>query len=158
MSARLRAAALLLLAGPLLTITGSGAEEAETEASEVVQLAQEVRSAEIAFAATMAERDMIAFAEFLAEDAIFLGDHQTLRGRDEVVRAWSRYFEGGAAPFSWEPARVEVLDSGDLALSTGPVRDPGGEAIGTFTTIWRREHDGIWKVIFDRGCPVCPEP
>lgn len=25
------------------------------------------------------------------------------------------------APFSWEPAQVEVLDSGTLALSSGPV-------------------------------------
>jgi ketosteroid isomerase-like protein len=48
---------------------------------------------------------------------------------------------------------VEVLDSGTLALSAGPVRDPKGQQIGTFNSIWRREADGSWKIIFDKGCP-----
>jgi len=50
---------------------------------------------------------------------------------------------------------VEVLDSGTLALSTGPVHDPGGKRIGTFSSIWRREADGSWRIVFDKGCPVC---
>jgi ketosteroid isomerase-like protein len=48
-----------------------------------------------------------------------------------------------------------VLDSGGLALSTGPVFDPEGHQIGTFSSIWRREPDGSWRVVFDKGCPVC---
>jgi ketosteroid isomerase-like protein len=48
-----------------------------------------------------------------------------------------------------------VLDSGGLALSTGPVHDPEGHQIGTFNSIWRRESDGSWRVVFDKGCPVC---
>ncbi|HPA52918.1 MAG TPA: DUF4440 domain-containing protein, partial [Thermoanaerobaculia bacterium] len=61
------------------------------------------------------------------------------------------------APFSWEPALVEVLDSGTLALSTGPVRDPAGKETGTFTSIWRREGPGTWRIVFDKGNPVCPK-
>ena len=72
-----------------------------------------------------------------------------------VVEAWKRFFEGKDAPFSWEPEAVEVLGSGSLALTSGPVRDPDGKLIGTFTTIWRREPDGRWRVVFDKGCPVC---
>jgi hypothetical protein len=51
---------------------------------------------------------------------------------------------------------VEVLDSGDLALSSGPVRDASGKLIATFTSIWRREAPATWRIVFDKGNPVCP--
>jgi uncharacterized protein (TIGR02246 family) len=120
-------------------------------------LADEVRETERAFAKSMADRDHAAFAAHLAEDAVFLSDQRTLRGKSAVAEEWRRYFEG-PAPFSWEPDRVEVLDSGALALSTGPVRDPAGAIVATFTSIWRREADGRWRIVFDRGCPVSAKP
>ena len=53
---------------------------------------------------------------------------------------------------------VEVLDSGHLVLSTGPVHDPSGQLISRFTSIWRREAPGQWRIIFDKGNRVCPSP
>jgi ketosteroid isomerase-like protein len=116
----------------------------------------QVREAERAFAKTMADRDHAAFASFLAEDAIFLGPNNVLRGRKAIVDGWKRYYEGAQAPFAWAPERVEVIDSGSLAISTGPVTDPSGKRIGTFTTTWRREPNGQWRVVLDSGCPPCP--
>lgn len=60
-----------------------------------------------------------------------------------------------APPFSWEPDVVEVLESGTLALSSGPVLDPAGKLIGRFNSIWRREAPGVWRIVFDRGSEVC---
>jgi ketosteroid isomerase-like protein len=119
--------------------------------------ADEVKAAERAFAATMARRDLAAFATFVSDEAIFFSGSGALRGKQAVVKAWARFYEG-AAPFSWEPERVEVLDSGGLALSTGPVRDPAGKQIATFNSIWRKEKDGKWRVVFDKGEPVCAAP
>ncbi len=62
---------------------------------------------------------------------------------------------GQTAPFSWQPEVVEVLASGTLALSSGPVWDPTAKRIGTFNSVWRREPGGQWRVVFDKGCPVC---
>lgn len=120
-------------------------------------LAGQVRAAEIAFAKTMADRDLDAFATHVAEDALFFGQ-SVLRGRAAVAAGWAGYFEGGRAPFSWKPEQVEVLDSGTLALSTGPVFDPEGKRIGTFISTWRRDADGVWRVILDKGCPPCAAP
>ena len=78
-----------------------------------------------------------------------------LRGRAQVVEGWKVLYAGPEAPFSWEPERVEVLASGELALTSGPVRDRLGKLIGTFTSIWRREPDGAWRIIFDRGDAAC---
>ena len=36
-----------------------------------------------------------------------------------------------------------------------PIRDPSGKRTGTFNSVWRREKDGRWKVVFDKGCPPC---
>jgi ketosteroid isomerase-like protein len=119
---------------------------------------QNVADAERAFAATMAKRDPAAFALNISQEAIFMGSSdrpRVLRGRDAIVEVWKQYFEGPAAPFSWEPDIVEVLDSGTLALTSGPVRDPKGELVGRFNSIWRLEPDGRWRVVFDRGAPVC---
>lgn len=133
---------ILLLAGVLLA-------QPESSASE------QVRRAEVAFAKTMADRDHAAFASFLADEAIFAGSGGALRGSKEVAAGWKRFFEGPDAPFSWEPDTVLVLDSGTLALSSGPVRDKTGKRIGTFNSVWRREADGKWKVVLDHGCPPC---
>ena len=82
-----------------------------------------------------------------------MGNNDALRGIEAVKTGWGPFFEGADAAFAWEPERVEVLDSGKLAFSSGPVRDPQGRQIGTFNSIWRRDAAGRWKVIFDKGCP-----
>jgi ketosteroid isomerase-like protein len=119
-------------------------------------LRQEVVEVERAFARTMANRDHGAFLTFISADAIFFSGGKTLRGPQEIGAWWKRYYEGSDAPFSWEPQEVEVLVSGTLALSSGPVRNAKEELIGTFTSIWRREGTGTWRIVFDKGNTACP--
>src|SRR5262249_16153968 len=102
-------------------------------------LREQVRETERAFARTMADREHAAFVTFLSEEAVFIGGNGVLRGPRQVGDGWKRFFEGAKAPFSWEPDQVEVLDSGALALSSGPVYDPGHKRIGTFNSVWRLE-------------------
>jgi ketosteroid isomerase-like protein len=132
----------------LVALSASAAAQRAASAS----LVAEVSAAERGFAASMAARDRAAFEAFVAADAIFFGPQGALRGKTAVVAGWARFFEGEHAPFSWEPEVVEVLESGTLALTSGPVRDPQGKQIGTFNSVWRREADGRWRVIFDKGC------
>ena len=88
---------------------------------------------------------------------MFLGGLTELRGKQQVADSWKRFFEAAGAPFSWEPATVAVLDSGNLALSTGPVRNAEGRLISYFTSIWRQEQPGVWRIIFDKGDKACDE-
>jgi ketosteroid isomerase-like protein len=119
------------------------------------ELKEQVRAAERAFAKTMADRDHAAFVSFLADEAVFYGGNAAQRGAAQVAAAWKRFYEGPKAPFSWEPEQVEVLDSGTLALSSGPVYDPERKRTGTFNSVWRRDAGGKWKIVFDKGCPPC---
>jgi ketosteroid isomerase-like protein len=138
------ATAAMLLAASTLAMAASTAE-----------LQKEVTDTERAFAKTMADRDHAAFASFLSPETIFFSRAKVLHGKEEVAAAWKRFYEGNAAPFSWEPDQVEVLASGELALSTGPVRDAQGKQIGRFNSIWRRDTAGTWRIVFDKGDSPC---
>jgi ketosteroid isomerase-like protein len=119
------------------------------------ELARQVADTERAFAKTMADRDHAAFTAFLADEAVFFTGPTPLHGKDAVAAAWKRFYERPQPPFSWAPADVEVLVSGTLAISSGPVRDPAGKLIATYTSIWRLEAPGVWRIVFDKGNDAC---
>lgn len=122
--------------------------------TDLTSLQQQVMETERAFARTMTSRDHAAFTSFLSDETIFFSGATATRGKQQVAELWERYFEAAEAPFSWAPEQVEVLDSGSLALSTGPVYDASGKLIATFTSIWRLERPGKWRIVFDKGNPL----
>jgi len=148
-----RSKQLILTCITLLVAFAVTAQEADLE-----PLRQQVEATERAFAKTMADRDHDAFTSFLADETVFFAGEKPLRGKLAVASAWKPFFEKPDAPFSWEPVTVVVLDSGTLALSSGPVRDPAGKEVATFNSIWRREPGGQWKIVFDKGSDTCNCP
>jgi ketosteroid isomerase-like protein len=139
---------ILLVAGLSIALNTPSLLAQSTSAT----LTSHVFAAESSFAASMARRDLKAFAALVSPEAVFFSDTAALRGKDAVIQAWRKFFVNPKPPFSWRPETVEVLSSGTLALTSGPVHDPGGKLIGTFTSIWRREADGSWRIVFDKGC------
>lgn len=132
-----------------LSVLATGVAPSEGSGQETP--GEEVKAREIAFAKTMADRDLDAFKSFISPEAVFFNGNTPVRGRDAIAEAWAPFFEGPDAPFSWHPDLVEVLQSGVLALSSGPVRDPSGEVVGRFNSVWRKDADGQWRVVFDKG-------
>ena len=121
--------------------------------ADVNEAARQVEQAERAFARSMVERNFAEFKRWLAADAVFFGYRDVQHGRDAVAAAWRPFFDAASAPFSWQPDQVEVLADASLALSTGPVRNPQGQLIARFNSIWRQESPGVWRVVFDKGSP-----
>ncbi|PWF46624.1 DUF4440 domain-containing protein [Massilia glaciei] len=119
------------------------------------ELKKQVADTERAFAASMKARDHAAFVSFLSDETIFFNGKQVLRGKTAVGKAWKRFYEEPQAPFAWEPDEVEVLDSGSLAHSSGPVYDPSGKLIARYNSIWRLEAPNTWRIIVDKGAEVC---
>jgi ketosteroid isomerase-like protein len=129
---------------------------ASTARDSHADLQKQVMDTERAFAATMRARDLAGFSRFVAEEAVFFSGATPLRGRAAIREAWRKYYVGPDAPFSWAPEQVEVVDSGTLAYSGGPVLDAAGKVVGRFNSIWRLEAPGQWKIVFDRGeAPPC---
>lgn len=125
---------------------------------DLVSLAEQVRASETAFAASMAARDFKAFASWVADDATFINGGKPLRGKSAVLAHWERFFRSPAAPFSWKPEIVEVLDSGQLAYSEGPVSLPDGKVVARYFSTWRREPSGGWRIVLDNGVDSCNCP
>lgn len=121
----------------------------------LAELKQQVMDTERAFAQTMAKRDYKAFTSFLSTETVFVGSEKVLRGKQQVMEVWKQYYEKPDAPFSWKPEYVEVFDSGTLALSSGPVYGANGTLVSTFTSIWRLEAPGTWRIIYDKGNKLC---
>ena len=146
----------LLFATTAITTAGATAGcssmKSEPPASALVE---QVRQSELAFAATMAARDLGAFARFIADDAVFINGGQPLRGRAAIVRHWERFFTGPAAPFSWRPDTVEIAAAGTLGYTEGPVTAASGSSEQRFYTTWQRQSSGGWLVVFDNGYRVC---
>jgi len=124
----------------------------------LADLQKQVAETERAFAETMAQRDFKGFVSFLSGEAVFFSGSTALRGKQQIADAWKLFYENADAPFSWEPETVEVLESGTLALSSGPVYDPDGKQVATFTSIWRLDESGDWHIIFDKGNAACNCP
>ena len=144
------------LAACVIFVAGCATGGMLSRAPSLEEAKQQVADTERAFAKTMADRDLNAFRAFLSQETIFFSGDTPRRGPDQTVEYWKRFYSGAEAPFSWEPREVEVIDSGRLALSSGPVRDPKGNVFATYTSIWRLEEDGKWRILFDKGNPVCP--
>jgi ketosteroid isomerase-like protein len=57
----------------------------------------------------------------------------------------------------WRPIFASVARSGDLGYTTGPWESKKSrdaekpEAFGHFVTIWRKDLEGLWKVVVDVG-------
>jgi ketosteroid isomerase-like protein len=111
--------------------------------------ADEVRNVELAFAKAFAQQDAAKFFGYVADDATFLAARVTLVGKAEVVSRWTPFFSEKVAPFTWKPERVYVNGDGTIGLSTGPVFDKDGNQAGIYSSVWRKNANGEWKIIFD---------
>jgi ketosteroid isomerase-like protein len=139
----------LLACGLSLSALHAAAAPLPSQA-ELASIVADVKAAETAFAKTMADRRLDQFTDFVAEDAVFVGRTMNI-GRAMVVDKWSAFFKAPQAPFSWAPDAVAAAADGRTAISTGLARDPSGKVVSRFTSIWRKDADGHWRVIADQG-------
>lgn len=124
----------------------------------------EVRCQEIAFSRSVENKNLESFRSFLDSDARFVGSRVT-RGPEEIISAWQVFFSDDGPTIKWRPRFVEVLEDGTLALTRGPYRmidkDADGnpaEYWGTFNSVWRKNADGEWRVVFDAGNSAAKPP
>jgi ketosteroid isomerase-like protein len=119
--------------------------------------------AEAAFARSVAEGDREAFAASVHPDAVFSGNGPASKGRDAVIAAWEFAFDPSQPKLRWAPSKVAIGARSDLALSRGPYwiehtapDAPHRFAMGEFTSVWSRNADGSWQVLFDGGSGAIP--
>ncbi len=120
---------------------------------------------EQSFAGSLAAHDATAFAGHVGMNAAFgAGTPEPTRGRDAIVKRWAGLLEGKHVALRWYPTRVTMAAGvDDTAWSSGPalfeVLDPQAKdryLLGAFHSVWHKDADGVWRVLFDDG--VEPRP
>lgn len=141
----------------------TSADRLPTE-QELLNLQESLRETETAFAASLANQDWDQFAGFIADEAIFVSG-VVQHGKQAILDGWAVFFQEGAPKLIWKPEVVEIQDDGELGMTHGPftIEQPGPDGTilsqsGFFNSVWERQADGSWKVIFDAGCPPCQAP
>lgn len=129
-----------------VALLGASLARAESRAP-----ADQVETAERAFAAdglTMGVKR--SFLKHMADDAIIFTPAPA------SARAFYEARPAEAGPrLEWWPAWVVAARSGDLALSAGP-SFVDGKPSGWFSSIWRKDADGVWRWIYDGGGAADP--
>lgn len=115
---------------------------------------------ELDFARSVASNDRAAFAALVHPRAAFGVSRKPTLGREAIVAEWQGIIDGSALKLEWYPDVVTVGGDGDTAYSSGPAlyQDPatGAYRHGRFGSVWQRDTDGAWRVIFDDG--LKPQP
>ena len=120
---------------------------------------------ELSFARSVAAHDAAAFAGHVGEHAAFgASTPQPPRGREAILKRWTGLIEGKRVALRWYPTRVTIAPGvADTAWSSGPslieVLDPKAKdryLLGAFHSVWHKDIDGVWRVLFDDG--VEPQP
>lgn len=156
---RFRSAAALCLA-----LAASAASAQAPSAPKLSAAECEVWARELSFAQSVADHDAAAFAAHVHPGAVFgAKGPQPERGREAVAKAWAGLIAGKRLKLSWYPAMVAIGGEGDIAYSSGPALyeslAPGAKqrfSIGGFQSVWHKDADGVWRVLFDDGVQPAP--
>ena len=76
-------------------------------------------------------------------------------GKEAIVKFMTENVKGTV---TWEPYFVEMSVSGDLGYTLGKSQSTVTSATGKktvsyghYVTIWKKQPDGSWKLVFDGG-------
>jgi ketosteroid isomerase-like protein len=107
------------------------------------------------FAADVAKHGHDAFLTYFAEDGVEIVDGGGINDKD-AMRKQPPWPEG--TTLTWTPVHAEMAASGDLGYTYGnyvyTAKNKEGKLVanyGKYTSIWKKQKDGQWKVVVDMG-------
>ena len=166
-SRRLRRSCAAATALVVAAACGAPAPDAAAPVSEspaATAESEQLMEADRAFARAVAARGTDAWVDAFAEDGAMLQPGGEVRGHDAIRQAMAGAFSTPGFSLTWEPTRAEISRGGDLGytigryVNTSPGPDGPVSREGAYTTIWRRDPSGAWKVALDLGVPDPPQP
>jgi ketosteroid isomerase-like protein len=102
-----------------------------------------------------------AFVEYFADSSAIFTDKWLTNGKQ-----FFKDLKASPVVLKWEPEFMDISASCDFGISTGPWEvgeyRPGTPPLftGYFLTVWKKQADGVWKVILDGGgtTPAIKDP
>ncbi len=119
--------------------------------------ADAVRAADAAWLKVYAARDLDKSVAFFDEQGSMLVPNAPIAtGKDAIAKLIARGFALQDYKLVWHPDKAGVARSGELGYTSGTYElsftDTSGKTIsdkGKYLTVWKKQADGAWKVLFD---------
>jgi ketosteroid isomerase-like protein len=102
-------------------------------------------------------RSLDQLVSHYADDANFVMAGAKARGMNDIRKLYAEGLKDPNFNLSFAADKVEVAESGDLAVSTGKFTETGTDPAtkqaktqaGSFVTVYKKQADGSWKAIQD---------
>jgi ketosteroid isomerase-like protein len=118
---------------------------------------QLLRDLDAQWAKAAVAKDVEQTIGYYSDDAIVLPPNATSAATKEAIRnVWKDMFASPGLVISWQPTRVQVGKSGEMAWVRGTyeltMNDASGKPIdyrGKYLEVWEKQTDGNWKCAAD---------
>jgi ketosteroid isomerase-like protein len=105
-----------------------------------------------------AERGSQGYLSYYAEDAVEVPNNAGLiQGKANIAKTME-FLDDKNNHLTWTPVGADISSSGDMGYTYGTYEfassDRNGKPVvdhGKYTTIWKKQKDGSWKVVLDMG-------
>jgi ketosteroid isomerase-like protein len=110
------------------------------------------------FMKASAEHGSQGYLSYYAADAVEVPNGAAfLQGKAEIAKTMG-FLDSPDNHLTWAPVGAGIAASGDLGYTYGTyeftTKDKDGQPVvdhGKYTTIWKKQKDGSWKVALDMG-------
>ena len=110
------------------------------------------------FMKAAAEKGSQGYMSYYADDSVELPNGVAMiPGKANIAKTMG-FLDDKNNHLSWTPVGADISASGDLGYTYGTFefrsKDKDGKLIveyGKYTSIWKLQHDGTWKVVLDMG-------
>jgi ketosteroid isomerase-like protein len=119
--------------------------------------AETLRQMEGEFMKAAAEHGSAGYMSYYADDAVELPNGTSLISGKVGIAKTMGFLDDKSNHLSWTPVGADISASGDLGYTYGnyQFQSPGQDGTvieyGKYTSIWKKQKDGSWKVVLDMG-------
>jgi ketosteroid isomerase-like protein len=126
--------------------------------------ADTLRQLEAEFMKAAAEHGSLGYLSYYADDAVEVPNGAAIiQGKVNIAKTLG-FLDQKDNHLTWTPVGADISASGDLGYTYGTFefrsKDKDGKLVvdhGKYTSIWKKQKDGRWKVVLDMG-NGSPEP
>ncbi len=119
--------------------------------------ADTLRQLEGEFMKAAAERGSAGYMSYYADDAVEVPNGvEIITGKINIAKTMG-FLDNKNNHLTWTPVGADISASGDLGYTYGnyEFQSPGQNGpmteYGKYTSIWKKQKDGSWKVVLDMG-------
>jgi ketosteroid isomerase-like protein len=120
--------------------------------------AETLRQLEGEFMKAAGEKGSQGYMSYYADDSVEVPNGAPLiQGKAEIAKGMG-FLDDKNNSLTWSPVGADISASGDLGYTYGNfefhAKDKDGKPVieyGKYTSIWKLQKDGTWKVVLDMG-------